>query len=81
MKNYNSFLLLSLVTFSLFAQDFQGKAYYMSKSKINPEFGKNIPRVRFFLSVLCWAFTNIKIDFLRIVASDGDGLARPINIS
>ncbi|MEK9516561.1 MAG: GLPGLI family protein [Flavobacteriaceae bacterium] len=46
MKNYNSFLLLSLVTFSLFAQDFQGKAYYMSKSKINPEFGKNIPPER-----------------------------------
>lgn len=46
MKN---FTFLSLIIFSLtttFAQEFQGKAYYMSKNKMDPNFGENIPPER-----------------------------------
>ncbi len=46
MKN---FTFLSLIIFSLtttFAQEFQGKAYYMSKTKMDSNFGKNIPPER-----------------------------------
>ena len=46
MKN---FTLLSLIIFTLtttFAQEFQGKAIYMSKTKMDPNFGENIPPER-----------------------------------
>ncbi len=46
MKN---FTFLSLLIFSLttmFAQNFQGKAFYTSKTKMDPNFGKNIPPER-----------------------------------
>ncbi|MGB0395190.1 MAG: GLPGLI family protein, partial [Flavobacteriaceae bacterium] len=46
MKNFTflSLLILSLTT--TFAQEFQGKAYYISKTKMDPNFGKNIPPER-----------------------------------
>ena len=46
MKNYILLLLLSLITVNSFAQEFQGKAYYMSKTKMDPNFGKNMPPER-----------------------------------
>ena len=46
MKNYILLLLLSLITVNSFAQEFHGKAYYMSKTKMNPNFGKNMPPER-----------------------------------
>ena len=46
MKNYILLLLLSLITLNSFAQEFQGKAYYMSKTKMDPNFGKNMPPER-----------------------------------
>lgn len=46
MKIYISILLIIIVTTTTFAQEFQGKAYYMSKTKMNSDFGKNIPPER-----------------------------------
>ena len=46
MKNL---ILISLIIFTLkatFSQEFQGKAYYMSKTKIDPNFGQNMPPER-----------------------------------
>ena len=42
-------ILISLIIFTLkatFSQEFQGKAYYMSKTKIDPNFGQNMPPER-----------------------------------
>jgi GLPGLI family protein len=46
MKNYVFLFLLSLLSNTIAAQDFQGKAYYSSKTKINSDFGSNIPPER-----------------------------------
>ena len=46
MKNYIFLLLLSLITLNSFAQEFQGKAFYISKTKMDPNFGKNMPPER-----------------------------------
>ena len=46
MKNYIFLLLLSLITLNSFAQVFQGKAFYISKTKMDPNFGKNMPPER-----------------------------------
>ena len=43
MKNHFLHLLTLLITFTGVAQEFQGKAYYMSKTTIDPNFGKNMP--------------------------------------
>jgi GLPGLI family protein len=43
MKNHFLLLLTLLITFTGVAQEFQGKAYYMSKTTIDPNFGKNMP--------------------------------------
>jgi hypothetical protein len=40
MKNHFLLLLTLLITFTGVAQEFQGKAYYMSKTTIDPNFGK-----------------------------------------
>ena len=46
MKNFTLLLLLILSLTATFAQEFQGKAYYISKTKMDPNFGKNIPPER-----------------------------------
>ena len=45
-KNFIFLLLLILSLTMTFAQDFQGKAYYTSKTKLDTNFGKNIPPER-----------------------------------
>jgi GLPGLI family protein len=42
MKNYFFLLIIVLLSTPTAAQDFQGKAYYSSKTKINSDFGNNI---------------------------------------
>jgi GLPGLI family protein len=39
-------LLILIFSFNGFSQDFQGKAYYMSKSNVNTDFTKNMPPER-----------------------------------
>ena len=39
-------LFFFIFTFSITAQEFQGKAYYMSKTILNTDFIKNIPQER-----------------------------------
>ena len=46
MKNFTFLSLLIFALTTSFAQEFQGKAYYMSKTKMDPNFGKNIPPER-----------------------------------
>lgn len=46
MKNFTFTLLFILSLTSTFAQEFQGKAYYISKTKMDSNFGKNIPPER-----------------------------------
>lgn len=43
MKNHLQLLIILLITFNGVAQEFQGKAYYMSKTTLDNNFGKNIP--------------------------------------
>ena len=46
MKNFTFTLLFILSLTTTFAQEFQGKAYYMSKTKMDSNFGENIPPER-----------------------------------
>ena len=46
MKNFTFTLLFILSLTTIFAQEFQGKAYYKSKTKMDSNFGKNIPPER-----------------------------------
>ena len=46
MKNFTLLYLLIFLVNTMFAQNFQGKAYYTSKTKLDPNFGKNIPPER-----------------------------------
>ena len=46
MKNITFLFLLIFSLTTMFAQNFQGKAFYKSKTKMDPNFGKNIPPER-----------------------------------
>lgn len=43
MKNYLYSIIMLLISISITAQDFQGKAFYTSKTTIDPNFGENLP--------------------------------------
>ncbi|MEK9609263.1 MAG: GLPGLI family protein [Flavobacteriaceae bacterium] len=43
MKNYLYSIMMLLISISITAQDFQGKAFYTSKTTIDPNFGENLP--------------------------------------
>ena len=68
MKKIIIFLLIFTASFSALGQDFQGKAYYMSKTKVNDNFGSDMPperRQRILERMKANLEKNYELDFDR----------------
>ena len=59
-------LLFLIFNFNGFSQDFQGQAYYMSKTSVNTDFTKNMPpdRAKYIMGMMKQALEkNYILDF------------------
>ena len=72
MKNFTFISLLFLSLTTIFAQEFQGKAYYMSKTTMDSNFGANIPperKQRFMERMKSNLEKNYELDFNSTASS------------